>query len=95
MKLLKDIYYTQAKNILLTIQIKNTAIFIGKSLIFNVRIELFTFFHKLRISYHFSSFWLGYYLCDLINKLIPVTPKFMLKFWLISYDLAKKIRDKK
>jgi len=94
MKILKDIYYTQAKNILFSLQIGNYTFLCGKSLIFNIRIELFTCFHKFRINYQFDNFWLGYYLCDSINKLICQSPLCFMKFYLYLYDIAKKIRDK-
>ena len=42
----------------------------------------------------FNTFWLGFYLCDLINKLIGISPKCFIKFYLDLYELAKKIRDR-
>lgn len=95
MRILKDIYYLQAKNIFFALQIGNTAILIGTNLIFNLRIELFTPYRKFRINYVFSNFWLGYYLCDLINKLIRISPKCFIRFYLYLYEFAKRIRDKK
>ena len=94
MKILKDIYYTQVKNVLFALQIGNTAFLCGESLIFNLRIELFTCFTKFRITYQFSNFWLGYYLCDLINKLINKSPRCFIKLYLNLYEITKKFRDK-
>jgi len=95
MKIIKDIYYVQAKNITFCLQIGNYVIIIGNSPIFNLRIELFTHFKIFRIAYKFNNFWLGYYLCDSINKLIRISPKCFIKLYLNLYETAKNIRDKK
>jgi hypothetical protein len=94
MKIIKNVYYLQAKNIFLALQIGTIVILLGESNIFNLRIELFTPFKYFRISYIFSNFWLGYYLCGLINKLIKISPRCFIKFYLDLYELTKKFRDK-
>lgn len=42
----------------------------------------------------FDTFWLGYYLCDLLTKSLRITPQCFLGLHLKLYDLAKKIRDR-
>ena len=41
----------------------------------------------------FDRFWIGYYLYGLINKLICISPRCFVKFYLYCYNLVKKIRD--
>jgi len=94
MDIIKNVYCLQNTRTIFALQIGKTAILLGRNKVFNLRIELFTPCRKFRISYLFNNFWFGLYLCNLITKLLSITPKCLIKLNLKCYDLAKKIRDK-